>query len=117
MNIIAGLITAGLISNVINYAPMVKTEQELKDKYEQSVIYEDLHNDEIMASDTYIIEKNIGICNTSDTKEGTLFQDGSYINYSNLSYISAGDVVITYLVYNDTSFCDDVVERVDIILR
>ncbi len=44
--------------------------------------------------------------------------EGFYINYSCVPGVKAGDEVISYFVYNpETNYCDDIIERYDVIVE
>lgn len=67
----------------------------------------------------HIVERCIGIC-LNNSGDGMLFNGDdyyNYINYSGVEYVTAGDIIITYLFYNpDTNYKDDIIQRSDWII-
>ena len=64
-----------------------------------------------------IVERMIGIV-LDDAGNGQMLNTSdpvyNYVNYAGISGIRAGDIVITYLVYNpETNFIDDIIQRSD----
>lgn len=64
-----------------------------------------------------IIEEVIGECLNAEGDGRVIGTDNYYINYSNVEGVQAGDIIVTYLVYNDANnYIDDIVIRTDRIL-
>ena len=66
-------------------------------------------------SEKVIVEKTIGKVLDDDLNGEA---EDFYINYSCVPGVKAGDEVISYFVYNPaTNYCDDIIERYDIIVE
>ncbi len=66
-------------------------------------------------SEKVIVEKTIGKVLDDDLNGEA---EDFYINYSCVPGVKAGDEVISYFVYNPaTNYCDDIIERYDVIVE
>lgn len=96
-------------------------EREIAEEYGSFELYNtsdlslEMLENRMKWSKKVIVEKIVGKVLDDDLNGEA---EGFYINYSCVPSVKAGDEVISYFVYNpETNYCDDIIERYDVIVE